>query len=94
MSKSKRFLNECTDCNYIGEKGLWKVEGYKGLVHINETYEVGPEFGPDPKHFDLDVIDAKKIARKYKITEQEVEKIIMDGEPICPKCKSKNFFTY
>ena len=40
------------------EKEGWKTEGYEGLVHINETFLVNPEFGPNPLHFDLDTIDA------------------------------------
>lgn len=89
---SKKFLNECTDCKYIGERGMWKIEGYEGLVHINETFLVNPEFGPNPLHFDLDTIDANILINKYNITAERAEELILNGEPCCPKCKSLNFF--
>lgn len=89
---SKKFLNECIDCGYIGEEGLWKIEGYEGLCHVKEVFKVGPEIGPEPEHFDLDVIDSKMIMEKYKLTEEKVESLIMNGEPCCPKCQSLNFF--
>ena len=88
----KKFLNECIDCGYIGEEGLWSINGYEGLLHINETFPVGPEVGPEPEHFDLDTIDAQILINKYKLTAERVEELIMNGEPICPKCKSANFF--
>ena len=90
---SKKFLNECTDCKYIGEKGLWKVEGFEGLVHIKEFFSVGPEAGPEPEHFNLDSIDSKVLMNKYKISEERAEELIFDGEPCCPECNSLNFFT-
>jgi hypothetical protein len=89
---SKRFSNECIDCKYIGETGLWKVEGYEGLIHVKEFFIVKPEPGPNPLHFDLDTIDANKLIDKYKITAEKAEELILNGEPCCPKCKSLNFF--
>lgn len=88
-----KFQNECIDCNYKGREGLWKVEGYKGLAHIKEYYKVEPEFGPNPEHFDLDVIDAQKLMKKYNISAEDAEDLILSGEPCCPECKSENFFS-
>lgn len=90
---NSKFQNECIDCKYIGEEGLWKVEGYEGLVHVNEFFKVKPELGPNPEHFDLDIIDSKMLINKYKISEEKAEELIMKGEPCCPKCKSNNFFS-
>jgi hypothetical protein len=83
--------NECTDCGYIGSNALWKVEGYSGLVHINELCPVDADI-MDPLYFNLNAIDANKIAEKYNVKVEEVEDLIMNGEPICPKCKSGNYF--
>lgn len=89
----KEFKNECIDCKHIGSKALWKVEGYQGLVHVNELFPVGPESGNNPEHFDLDTIDANKLIAKYKISAEKAEELILNGEPICPECKSLNYFS-
>lgn len=90
---SKVFLNECIECGHIGDKAYWLVEGYEGLCHIKEMFLVGPEFGPNPEHFDLDIINAQDLVKKYNLTEQRAEALILNGEPCCPKCKSLNYFS-
>lgn len=90
----KKFLNTCIDCKTVTEKGTWIVTIQNGPLMIKERFNVGPEFGPDPEHFDLDVIDAKKLADKYSIKEEIVEEAILNGEVACPNCGSLNFFEY
>ena len=89
---NKKFLNECDNCGYKGADGSWLVNGYEGLLYINERFKVAPEPGPNPMHFDLDTIDANILINKYGITAEKAEEIILNGEPSCPEFGSLNFF--
>lgn len=89
--KKKIYKDECIDCGYIGEDAFWLIEGFKGPIHIHEEIYVKHD-KMDPQFFDLTKIDAAKIAEKYQVDEELVEDLILDGEPICPKCKSKSYF--
>lgn len=91
---SKKFLNTCLACNHVSERATWVVTVGKGLMFMKERYSVGPEFGPNPEHFDLDVIDAKALAEKYKITEEQAEEAILSGEASCPKCGDLNYVAF
>lgn len=85
--------NICIDCNYVGTDGLWRIKLSEGIkhkvvdIHVKED-KIAPEF------FDLDTIDVNFIKKEFSVSEEDAEKLIMDGEPICPKCKSMSYFIY
>lgn len=91
---SKKFLNTCMDCKTVTDRALWKVVIINGPIRATEKFNVGPEFGPEPEHFELDTIDANELVKKYKITADRAEEAILNGEPLCPKCESEHFYTY
>lgn len=91
---SKKFLNTCMDCRTVSSNGVWIVKVGKGPLFATEKYLVGHELGPEPDHFDLDIIDADALAKKYNVTYEEAEDAIMSGEPACPHCGSVNFYYY
>ena len=90
----KKFLNTCIDCKTVTNKGIWEVTIKKGPISSTETFDVAEEFGPNPEHFDLDVIDGHALSKKYGIKLEEAEKMILEGVVLCPFCKSANFFEY
>lgn len=88
----KIFKDECLDCGYIGEDAYWSIEAYRGPIYIHEITYVKKDV-MDPEFYDLNALDSKKIAEKYGVEQDFIEDLIIrDGEPICPKCKSKNYF--
>lgn len=90
MSKA---MNECLKCNYKGNKGLWRVigAGITAPMFIDEYFEVEQDKF-DKEMFDLEPINAKKIATRTGFTEAEVESFILNGYPVCPDCRSDEFF--
>lgn len=84
-------LNECLDCKYEGGNAQWLVEGYKGPIHIKETFYVEPD-ALDPEFLNLEDINADAIAEKYGVEVPFIEDLILDGQPICPECGSLNYF--
>lgn len=89
--EKKEYKDECLDCKYIGEDAYWLVEGFKGPICILEHFYVKRD-KLDPEFYDLTTIDSSKIAEKYQVEETFVEDLILDGSPICPKCKSHNYY--
>ena len=89
-----KFLNTCLECKNIDKKALWKVIFRNGPAFKEKYFLVGPELGLNPEHFDLDSIDAKLLASEWNLKEDEVEDLIMSGEPVCPKCKSVLYVEY
>lgn len=89
----KRGLNTCLNCKLVTNKGIWKVEINKGPLSVQEEFNVESDI-IDYEYFCLDNIDAKALADKYQLTEDEAEQAILDGEAICPNCKSILFFSY
>ena len=85
------YLNECIDCGYIGDDGIWAIKSYYGIKCINEEYYV--KIDQSDSFFDLNEINNEKIISKYNITKEQAEESILNGEVMCPKCRSKNYFS-
>lgn len=90
----KKFLNTCLKCGHIDKNALWKITYKKGPICNKEYLKVGPEFGLNPEHFDLDTIDAQLLADKWNLSIDKIEDCIMNGEATCPKCKSEKYVEY
>lgn len=88
-----KFWNECLECGYEGTNAIWLIDEYEGMLHYyeKELVDVEPKtlLTPEPDSFDLDCISAQRLMDKYKIDKDRAEKLILDGQPICPKCHSK-----
>lgn len=88
-----KVMNECLKCGYKGNNGLWRVvgAGISAPLFIDKYFEVKQD-KMDKELFDLAVIDAKKLANQSGFTEAEIESFILNGYPVCPECRSDEFF--
>ena len=94
MSITKiKLMNECGKCDYKGNEGLWRVMGASTTVpmFIDEYFKVEQD-KMDKELFDLVPINAGAIAKRTGFTEPEIESFIVNGYPVCPNCKSDQFF--
>lgn len=82
--------NECLECKYTGDDALWSFIIQHGAIFKEERVAVTKD-KMDPEYLDLSKINAKMYADKYQVPEDKVEDAILNGMPLCPKCKGLQY---